>query len=384
MSTLMHKKALAQSITNGMQSPANGSFPVGPITPSDPKKNNAAKLYCKNCKTDVPNIVEETANGDLVCADCGLVLGDRVVDTRSEWRTFANDEGPDQSRVGDGPTHQQELEGVQDFSTSISFYDGQTGQSKNLQRTARMQLGSAFTNRRDAGFGKIEDFCSAMNVESQTIKDMAKQIYNRMEQAKQNEKKGKANKAKEDLAVVAACLRIALKENGATRTMKEICDTCGIQKKDLGASLKAVGEVIQGDFMAGLKRQVVVFQEQISPSASARNLLPRFCHSLGMQPHEESKVRDILDYAFDQSNMVDGRSPISVTAGAIWFIVVLFGLEPALRDVAKTTQVSDGTIKLVFRILCRNRDVLVPARWLELGADLKKIVVADLVKKEAK
>ena len=23
---------------------------------------------------------------------CGLVLGDRVIDTRSEWRTFADDE----------------------------------------------------------------------------------------------------------------------------------------------------------------------------------------------------------------------------------------------------------------------------------------------------
>lgn len=258
-------------------------------------------------------------------------------------QTFANDEGPDQSRVGDGPTHQQELEGTQDLSTSISFFDGQTGQSKNLQRTARMQLGSGFTNRRDAGFGKIEDFCAAMNVESQTIKDMAKQIYNRMELAKQNDKKSKSNKTKED-AIAAVCLHIALKENRATRTLKEICSVCGIKKGDLSNSLRAVGDQIKGDFMAGLRQQVVL-QEQIAPSDSAKNLLPRFCHALGMQPHEESKVRDVLDVAF-ASNMVDGRSPISVTAGAIWFIVALFGLDPTLRDVAQTTQVSDGTIKL--------------------------------------
>lgn len=50
-------------------------------------------LMCPDCKIVPPHIVEEFASGDLVCGDCGLVLGDRIIDTRSEWRTFANDEG---------------------------------------------------------------------------------------------------------------------------------------------------------------------------------------------------------------------------------------------------------------------------------------------------
>ena len=78
-------------------------------------------LMCPECK-DNPNIVEEFSSGDMVCGNCGmippamippailrmtdshitgLVLSDRIVDTRSEWRTFANDEnGDDPSRVG--------------------------------------------------------------------------------------------------------------------------------------------------------------------------------------------------------------------------------------------------------------------------------------------
>lgn len=50
-------------------------------------------LTCPDCKIFPPTIAEEFAQGDLVCSDCGLVLGDRIIDTRSEWRTFANDEG---------------------------------------------------------------------------------------------------------------------------------------------------------------------------------------------------------------------------------------------------------------------------------------------------
>lgn len=46
----------------------------------------AVRLICPECRDPNPAIVEEFSSGDLVCGTCGLVLGDRVVDTRSEWR----------------------------------------------------------------------------------------------------------------------------------------------------------------------------------------------------------------------------------------------------------------------------------------------------------
>ena len=46
----------------------------------------AVRLVCPDCRDPVPNIVEEYSSGDLVCGSCGLVLGDRIVDDRSEWR----------------------------------------------------------------------------------------------------------------------------------------------------------------------------------------------------------------------------------------------------------------------------------------------------------
>jgi transcription initiation factor TFIIB len=61
--------------------------------PKQFQPNLNVKLICPDCRIEPPSIVEEFASGDLVCGDCGLVLGDRIIDTRSEWRTFANDEG---------------------------------------------------------------------------------------------------------------------------------------------------------------------------------------------------------------------------------------------------------------------------------------------------
>ena len=37
----------------------------------------------------------------MICSECGLVVGDRIIDVGSEWRTFANDkESTDMTRVG--------------------------------------------------------------------------------------------------------------------------------------------------------------------------------------------------------------------------------------------------------------------------------------------
>lgn len=70
--------------------------------PYRPRPN--VKLMCLECRAMPPDIVERFSEGDMVCGSCGLVVGDRLVDTRSEWRTFSNDDqgNDDPSRVGDG------------------------------------------------------------------------------------------------------------------------------------------------------------------------------------------------------------------------------------------------------------------------------------------
>jgi len=56
-------------------------------------------LHCKS-HPDAP-LIEDYHAGDMICSLCGLVVGDRVIDVGSEWRTFSNDKNSkDMSRVG--------------------------------------------------------------------------------------------------------------------------------------------------------------------------------------------------------------------------------------------------------------------------------------------
>jgi hypothetical protein len=65
-----------------LAAPQQQQKPVAPTFGPD----LAVRLICPECRDPNPNIVEEFGSGDLVCGNCGLVLGDRIVDTRSEWR----------------------------------------------------------------------------------------------------------------------------------------------------------------------------------------------------------------------------------------------------------------------------------------------------------
>ncbi|KAK0452572.1 hypothetical protein EV421DRAFT_912615 [Armillaria borealis] len=156
----------------------------------------AVRLICPECRDPNPQIAEEFSSGDLVCWNCGLVLGDRIVDTRSEWCTFANDEGDDPSRVG--AASDPLMEGMEQLDTVISFRDGGNGLSRELQRAQSHGQGSRQERNLMVAFRDISSWCDQFSL-PKTISDIAKQ---RAEQEK-------ILRGKPMDAIIAACIFIA-------------------------------------------------------------------------------------------------------------------------------------------------------------------------------
>uniref|UniRef100_A0A915CU44 Transcription initiation factor IIB n=1 Tax=Ditylenchus dipsaci TaxID=166011 RepID=A0A915CU44_9BILA len=64
------------------------------------------------------HLIEDHRAGDMVCPECGLVVGDRLIDVGTEWRSFSNENsGNDPSRVG---APENPLLSGSDLSTSIA------------------------------------------------------------------------------------------------------------------------------------------------------------------------------------------------------------------------------------------------------------------------
>ena len=87
--------------------------------------SRAAKTSRVCCATHPDaSLIEDYRAGDLVCPECGLVVGDRVIDVGTEWRTFSNESGGDDpSRVGAAENNLLS----NDLSTGIGMATGAAG-----------------------------------------------------------------------------------------------------------------------------------------------------------------------------------------------------------------------------------------------------------------
>jgi len=320
----------------------------------------AVRLICPECRDPVPNLVEEFGAGDVVCGTCGLVLGDRIVDTRSEWRTFANDEGDDPSRVG--AASDPLMEGMEQLDTVISFRDGGSGIAKELQRAAsRSAGGGSGRGERNilTAFRDISTMCDSFSL-PKTISDIAKQLYKRADEEK-------LLRGKPLDAVIAACIFIACRKARVPRTFREICNLTHVPKKILGQCYKTLEQAFNLAAGNGAGHSV----NGLSPHGSQVNngpedLLSRYINHLDLPPNVLSVCRDII-VAAREHGIADGRSPVSIAGGAIYFTCHLLGKVKPARDISAVAGVSEGTIKLVYRLYYAERTKLVKQEWIDDG-----------------
>lgn len=296
------------------------------------------RLICPDCKNPVPNIVEEFSSGDLVCGDCGLILGDRIIDTRSEWRTFANDEGDDPSRVGAAANPL--LSGNQ-LDTIISYRDGNTGISRDLSKTQSKSAHVRGERNLLAAYKEIGAMCSAIHL-PKTVTDVACQLFKRVDDEKLL--RGKSNDA-----VMAACIFIACRQDKVPRTFKEICALTKVSKKEIGRCFKALEKVFETD--------------RDPTSTSAEKLMVRFCNHLGLGPNVQREAEDLARSAKKLGTLA-GRSPISVAAACIYMISALFKTPKSAKDIAIVAGVSDVTIRNAYKYLYAEREKLIDAKVL--------------------
>ena len=216
--------------------PGAGADPGNATKAVEPYRENLnMQVICRDCKEVPPNIVEEFSSGDMVCGSCGLVLGDRIVDTRSEWRTFSNDDQntDDPSRVGDGANPL--LNGSQ-LQTSISFQEGSKG-SRELSRAQNKSTHDKGTKGLLAAYKEIGALCDGWNI-PKNVSDTAKHLF------KQTHDAG-AFKNKSQDAIMAGCIFIACRQCEVPRTFKEVFALTKVAKKEIGRIFKALEKFFQ-------------------------------------------------------------------------------------------------------------------------------------------
>jgi len=332
--------------------------------PAEWQENLSVTLVCRDCREDPPELREDHASGDLICASCGLVLQERSIDTTSEWRTFSNDDqgNDDPSRVGDGPN--QLLNGAQ-LNTSIQFTDGSM-RSKELNRAqnkANLDKGNKNLLLVYKQIGALADSWQLPNAVSDTCKHLFKEA-----------EESRIFKGKSQEALIAGCLFLACRRNNVPRTFREVMDLTRVSKKDIGKVFKLLENFLMSkdkgktNTTTHLPGGVTAFNDAYmgSTTADPADLCSRFCSMLNMD-NKTTNLAIALATNMTKTGALAGRSPLSSAAACIYMAGHLMGQIKTPKEIQNVARVSDSTIRHAYKLLFAEKDRLIDADILGRG-----------------
>ncbi|KAF9963586.1 transcription initiation factor IIB [Modicella reniformis] len=287
-------------------------------------------LICRDCNINPPNIVEVHRTGDLVCRDCGLVLEDRIVDMRSEWRTFADDDGDDPSRVGAAANPL--LSGPQ-LDTVISNMSGTTKLAKDLSRMHSKVTIDRDTHKLLDVYKDISAMCDAIGL-TKVIADTAKQLFKHIHDER-------LLRGRLDQAVMTACIYIACRQQKVPRSIKEILALTQVPKKEFTKCFKVIRAL----------------QEAKSMPMTAEDPMPRFCCSLQLNMEVE-KLATSLVFKAKELHTMFGKTPPTIAATCIFMASNLCNDPRTLKRISLECGITEMTIRRAYKHLYQERDKL--------------------------
>ncbi|CAF0842694.1 unnamed protein product [Didymodactylos carnosus] len=277
-------------------------------------------------------LIEDYRAGDMICPDCGLVVGDRMIDVGSEWRTFSVNDGDqkDMSRVGS--LEEPLFDGLDSFATVMRDPSTRDKFGKGKYRSEQMSTKERVLRN---GFGSIQAIGAKVNLEKR-ITERAKVIF------KQYYEQKHSNGRNYD-TIAAACIYIACREQKMPRTFKEICAISHSSTKGIARCYKQLIETLS----------------KTPEATDLKSLVPRFCNHLGFKKEKliQKTAQHIVEKASELCN-IQSRSPTAIVGACIYMAAIACGEERPLKDIQQAT--SATTIRQAYQILLTKVTELFP------------------------
>ncbi|KAF2111689.1 transcription initiation factor-like protein iib [Lophiotrema nucula] len=343
-----------------------------PVQQEEWREDLNVTFMCPDCKENPPNLVEEFSSGDTVCGSCGRVLADRIIDTRSEWRTFSNDDqgNDDPSRIGDAANPL--LHGSQ-LHTEIGFGDGGI-RVRELSRAQNKSNLDKTNKSLQAAYGQISTLCESSNI-PKLVAETAKILFKMTDDAK-------IFKGKSQDAIIAGCLFIACRQHEVPRSFREIFKLTNVSKKEIGRTFKALEAHLQKALAKDGSSKVSGSGAVISNSAfkqtkstEASELIGRACNKLGLTMQVSIIAQEAAAKVTDLG-VAAGRSPLSITGACIYLVAHLMNQPRSPKDIGLAVDVSDGTIRTAYKLIHGALDNIIEESWITRGGDRSRVPAA--------
>jgi len=289
---------------------------------------------CPECGDE--NLVWNKEKGEVTCKSCGLVLDDKLFDFGQEWREFDSESGENRRRTGAPLTYTQEDRGLgTEVGTKADLYKLS---KKDKDRFYRLRLwqrrvSTAIESNLRLALSEIKRIVSILGLPSYVEEEIAR-IYT--EAVQRGLVRGHSTEA-----VVAGVVYAVLRMYDIPRTLNEVSDVTGIDKKKVAKNFKYVS------------RNLNIRTLPIDPM----NYVSRFASELQLKPKTQTKAMDIVQFAVKEE-ITSGRSPKGIAAGALYIASKLNNEKRTQAEIAKVADVTEVTVRNSYKELIENLDFL--------------------------
>jgi len=280
--------------------------------------------YIKKCpECGSINLFWNKDRGEIICRDCGLVIEDKMIDFTQEWREFDTDSHEKRRRAGAPMTYTQFDQGL---GTDIGRKaDLSALGAKNRNKFFRLRkwqyrISTAIERNLKLALAELKRVASYLKLPG-SVEEEAARVYTMAVQ------KGLV-RGRSMESVVAGALYAACRRHEVPRTLDELSEASGIEKKEIGRTYRFV------------TRELGI---TILPSNPA-DYIARFSSALKLSAETQSNAIEILESA-QKAELTSGRGPTGIAAAALYVSALLHGEKRTQREVADVAGVTEVTIR---------------------------------------
>jgi transcription initiation factor TFIIB len=285
----------------------------------EPKKG---KMICPSCKSE--KFYEDENKAEIICAKCGMVMEEGMIDTTQDWRAFDQDQQSKRSRTGAPLTYKRHDKGLTtEIGKSVTeLFKVPAKRRSQYFRLRKWQKRLLTSKDRNLSFalGELERLVSFLGL-PKTLHEEVAELYEKALQ------KGLI-RGRSIESIIASLVYSLAREYRSPRTLAEIAQASGIPKRELGRTYRYISRKLD---------------MKILP-ATAESYIPRFASMLKLKDKTEVRAIKILSAAM-KKDVVSGKGPCGCAAAAIYIASVLENERKTQREVADVVGVTEVTIR---------------------------------------
>jgi len=286
------------------------------------KKKIRSGQRCPECGSF--NLIEDPNRGEMICKDCGLVLKEEIIDTGQEWRAFDSEQMARRARGGAPLTFTKHDKGM---TTEIGKGVGELYKVPAKKRAQYYRL-TKWHKRLIKSKDRNLSFALSELQRIVSFLNLSKSIHERIARYYEEAVNKGLVRGRSIESVIAALAYAVSREFGSPRTLDEISEASGVEKREIGRTYRYIARELN---------------LRILP-ADPITFVPRFCSMLGLSDRVQAKAIEILKNA-KKSEVISGKGPTGVAAAAIYIASVLVGEKRTQREVADIVGVTEVTIR---------------------------------------